>query len=138
MTFKPLYEFVLPALNNAGTQNYDRERWQFETDAAEVAGGYTYLGLHVGGWKAGDKVQREPVHVYHVAAFSQERDELVKRAFKRYPDQASLFVAEIGLADIIDAPAKGADWQPLPADPEAGRDGLGPEWDGLNAAKKVA
>lgn len=103
MTFKPLWQFVLPALNNEGTRNYDTARWDFEKEAATIAGGYTYFGLHVGGWKNGDKVQREPVHVYHVAAFSQERDLLVMSLFKLFPDQASFMVAELGLADFIDA-----------------------------------
>lgn len=116
--FKPLYQFVLPALNNAGTQNYDRARWAFEAAAAKHAGGFTYLGLQVGGEAAAEgKVRREPVHVYTVAAFSEEKDALIALLPSLYPDQYAFFVAEIGLAEFIDGPAAKRDkgeWHPLP------------------------
>lgn len=98
-----LYQFILPVRSNDGRTSYEKARATWTAAAIDMAGGITECG---GAWQgayrmsSGDIV-REEVAVYLIACSVADREELVRLAFKLFPDQEALYVSDVGSTDII-------------------------------------
>lgn len=98
-----VYQFVLPDRSNDGLTDYSEARKAWEQAALANAGGFTYQGKVIGGWR--DDRGREYVessHSYQVAAEGAAVNELAAIAFEVFPDQKALFIAKLGVGYTVD------------------------------------
>ena len=99
-----LYQFILPVRSNDGRQSYEKARIAWVSRAVDIAGGITECGTMQGAYRmASGDIAREEVATYLVASSSNGREELIRLAFKLFPDQEALYVSEIGTTTIIAA-----------------------------------
>jgi len=91
-----LYEITLPLYTNSG-DDYDEAHEAWRRKALDVAGGFTQLpDGSMGYWLDGDKLYAEGVRVYRVACEPAQWFRLLEAAFGLFPDQITIFHAEVG------------------------------------------
>jgi len=94
------YEMHLPMQNNAGTYNYAIERGIWETMALKHCGGFSRSTVE-GAWiDDNGQTKIEAMVVYKIATDASDIDVLINAAFEVFPDQAAVFVARCGTAEI--------------------------------------
>lgn len=99
-----LYAFNLPNRSNDGATDYRDARKAWETRAIATAGGFTYLGVAQGAWSDNGTLYNEAMHVYQVATRPAFANVLLADAFELFPDQHTIYRAELGTADIFERP----------------------------------
>jgi hypothetical protein len=95
-----LYLFALPLFTNGGG-DYDEAHELWRRKALDLAGGFTELPDAHGFWMDGNKLYNDRIRHYHVACEPEVYAALLGEAFKLFPDQVSIFTAELGTAEII-------------------------------------
>lgn len=99
-----LYRFTLPTHTNAGL-SYELARKGFSREALTVAGGFTEQPIAQGVWEGDARTYRETVVSYDVATNEEGSAKLLAAAFRLFPDQEALFVADLGPCAIHSRPA---------------------------------
>lgn len=96
-----LFEIALPVFENNG-RSYEASLLAWEELALERAGGFTRRPDGVGQWGDCDRgrIYEDVMRPYHVACSAETMAALLADAFKLFPDQVAIFVAEIGTATI--------------------------------------
>ena len=99
------YEFLLPYWHNDPHQtSYSEERSSWWEIALDIAGGVTSLPGVDGSWRdpaVNGRTYNETMAPYRVLCSSVAKDYLVAEALRLFPDQISIFVADLGSAEII-------------------------------------
>lgn len=99
-----LVQFNLPTNTNAGL-SYELARKSWELEALKLAGGYTLApGFSQGVWKGESRTYKESVAIYTVACEPRVAAALEDAFWRLFPDQETLFVADLGPASIITRP----------------------------------
>ena len=104
-----LYEIALPTKANDGS-DYASALIAWEAKALQRAGGFTRRPDGEGAWadqaeaSGPIKVYRDTMRPFRVACEQAIMDDLLRDAFKLFPDQLAIFVATIGTAEIVYRP----------------------------------
>ena len=96
---KRLWEFQLPEATNAGDP-YVLSLHEWEDTALGHAGGYTRLPAGDGFWRDGQVTYQDRMVLYRVLCDRDTMQTLLDAAFRLFPDQTAIFVADIGTATI--------------------------------------
>lgn len=102
-----LFRFTLPTHTNAGL-SYELARKAFSREALKVAGGFTEQPIAQGVWEGDSRTYRETVVCYDVATDTGGSQALLEAAFRLFPDQEAIFVADLGSCAIHARPPAAA------------------------------
>jgi hypothetical protein len=94
----PFYEVLLPIFDNSGKPYPDQRREAFEEACLALIGAWTAAPTVIGKWrdeKTGT-VYKDTCTPYRLMCLPAQFNKLLSMAHGLYPDQLSLFAAEIG------------------------------------------
>jgi hypothetical protein len=95
-----LFEITLPTTDNAGA-SLQTAHMLWQAHVMRIAGGYTEYPMSRGVWHDGPgKIYIDQVVPYRVACTLDQWQEIVREAFKAFPDQLAIFHAHVGTAVI--------------------------------------
>jgi len=95
-----LYEILLPLNTNSG-DDYDEAHEAWRRKALDIVGGFTELPDAHGFWMDGGKLYNDRMRAYRVACTPEQWAALLDAAFCLFADQAAIFHAKIGTAEIV-------------------------------------
>ena len=105
-----LYEFMLPVTDNSGRPT-KQALADWEASALAWAGGFTLMSEPTrGAWRdpGTGKVYVDYVRIYRVGCTAEQHRELLADAFALFSDQAAIFCACVGTAEVHMRPAAAA------------------------------